>query len=532
MKQIIVSLLALVLALVTPLSYAFAPSSVTTGEWIKGQGVELTKKGTTIIKSPTTAKIGKTIISRTPAGLFVMCASSSTCRKVAKEAIDEILDGAEWWFDEKDGKVKYKGGEKSCVAWNADGVIYRSESQAREAGYKKIRRVYGYTNGQEYKYSVRTDAEGNTWLSGHTIMYYCAEWGNESTLSEEQIAEKIKERSDRDDKDAQDFLKEVAKKQAEDGDFDDDFNNAKCDNPNYKKNSDGECVPDDDKDDTDDKQCPSDHYKIGDTCIKKPDTDDDGKCECCEDLLQALKAMNDVNQKFFNSSLENDAKLLAEVKKTNDRLYKIQDELESLVEEAQRTNQKIDDLAKQQKLDFKELKEKIDDLKDTLHQDNQQIMEKLDTVNKELDEIDDQLELMTEKLDEIISQLKKANDNIEKMHLCTATEFNKKICEFIDDIKSVFNDPYDGRDRDDKDEDSKLPSLRDDDDKKTNTVIKFRDSCPDDLVANFSDPFGNAYSLVLLDNGKFCTFLVTFIKPAMVAISSLWAIYILRGTNV
>lgn len=60
------------------------------------------------------------------------------------------------------------------------------------------------------------------------------------------------------------------------------------------------------------------------------------------------------------------------------------------------------------------------------------------------------------------------------------------------------------------------------------TDINFGGSCPANFEVN-SSIFGNPINIVLLDTTKFCSFLSTFVKYPVYAVSSLFALYILGG---
>ena len=73
----------------------------------------------------------------------------------------------------------------------------------------------------------------------------------------------------------------------------------------------------------DEKICPADTIKVGDKCIKKPDSDPDNPAQCgdcCDEMMEILGAMADMNAEFYANSLDNDAQMLVNLKLVNDQL--------------------------------------------------------------------------------------------------------------------------------------------------------------------------------------------------------------------
>ena len=99
-----------------------------------------------------------------------------------------------------------------------------------------------------------------------------------------------------------------------------------------------------------------------------------------------------------------------------------------LLAEAKKTNQTLTEINNNQELHFNELKQKADELKQAVETGNADILAKLAEMQVAID-------LTNLKLDQVNLNLEKINDNLEKMQKCEETEFNKKICDFIDWVK-------------------------------------------------------------------------------------------------
>lgn len=170
--------------------------------------------------------------------------------------------------------------------------------------------------------------------------------------------------------------------------------------------------------------CPSGTVKIGDTCIKLPDPDspDASGCgPCCSELLAILIATAKLNADFYAKSLDNDAKALAALNQINAQITKLNADFNLLLNEAKLTNKTLTEINEGQDLHFTELKQKVDDLKLAVETGNADILSKLSAV-------DASIQQTNQKLD-------KLNENLEKMQKCEGTEFNKKLCDFVDWVK-------------------------------------------------------------------------------------------------
>lgn len=103
---------------------------------------------------------------------------------------------------------------------------------------------------------------------------------------------------------------------------------------------------------------------------------------------------------------------------------------------------------------------------------------------------------------------------------CDSSPFHKKVCDFID---WYYSDEY-------TQSDTKI-DVQDDTPKPTNTNIDFSGSCPASYVVSHTLHFGmlGSYDLefTLLDTPKLCGFLNDWIKPIMMFLGPLHAVYII-----
>ncbi len=105
---------------------------------------------------------------------------------------------------------------------------------------------------------------------------------------------------------------------------------------------------------------------------------------------------------------------------------------------------------------------------------------------------------------------------------CNTSGFTREICEFVDEVEDFLELP--------NDTDSKFADT-DDDVNPVSTEVKFSDGCPSNYDIEF-DFLGRHIKFALFESAKFCGFLSTFIKPSLIAVSAIWAIWILRGQSV
>ena len=116
------------------------------------------------------------------------------------------------------------------------------------------------------------------------------------------------------------------------------------------------------------------------------------------------------------------------------------------------------------------------------------------------------------------NQTQKEKSDEDKTINCDATGFHKKVCDFID----WYQD-------DDLDDNTKI-DVKDDTPEPTNANIDFKATCPPPYEVNIS-LYGIDINFTLLDTPEVCSFLHTWIKPIMLVIAPLQAVYILGGRN-
>ena len=333
------------------------------------------------------------------------------------------LDAVDWVMDKENNRVKYKSKPE-----NGNGLLYRMVGQpanwygTREAACKGALGGWNASiNDGLYNYrfvSIYPDP------SGMTCLFYSDYVGNsyqpleskEGGVIEDEwkyipfndLAQKDIELADGGEvlsqKDIEDYVTHLAKEGKLDTELDNSTDITKPDDPETT--------------------CPSGTVKIGDTCIKLPDPDspDASVCgSCCSELLAILIATAKLNADFYAKSLDNDAKALAALNQINAQITKLNADFNLLLNEAKLTNKTLTEINEGQDLHFTELKQKVDDLKLAVETGNANILTKLS-------EVDASIKQTNEKLD-------KLNENLEKMQKCEGTEFNKKLCDFVDWVK-------------------------------------------------------------------------------------------------
>lgn len=107
---------------------------------------------------------------------------------------------------------------------------------------------------------------------------------------------------------------------------------------------------------------------------------------------------------------------------------------------------------------------------------------------------------------------------------CDSSPFHKKICDFIEWTQTDDDPP-----------DTKLDIEKPNTLKNKDPNINFVSSCPAPYTLDFVIDFGfigsKEVSITLLDTPKLCNFLDTWIKPIMLVLGPLHAIYILGGSR-
>ena len=433
MKKSVIVFLSLFLFISAPF-HANANIVTATGRYLinavkhapGGAKVEATNTATAakhVIKhGVSSADLGKAI------GAGIVGFGVGTGAGLAFKAITGLaLDAVDWVMDKENNRVKYK--DSSMVA-PPDGYEYRvrgwvetwssTKKAACIAAVPVLKSVTGqnvtfqeiYSNG-DCRYTF--DNGGNLYQSLESKPYVAdptkPEW---KYISFNDLAQKTIELADGGNPVAQKTIEDYVTHLAKEGKLDTELDNS----TDITK-------PDDPK-----TTCPSGTVKIGDTCIKlpNPDSPDASGCgSCCSELLAILIATAKLNADFYAKSLDNDAQALLALNQINAQITKLNADFNLLLNEAKLTNKTLTEINEGQDLHFTELKQKVDDLKLAVETGNANILTKLS-------EVDASIKQTNEKLD-------KLNENLEKMQKCEGTEFNKKICDFVDWMQSEPAEP-------------------------------------------------------------------------------------------
>lgn len=430
MKKYAIVFLSLLLVVSLPFA-AHANIVTATGKYIinavkhtpGGAKVEATNTATAakhVIKhGVSSADLGKAI------GAGIVGFGVGTGAGLAFKAITGFaLDAVIWVMDPANNRVKYKEVEPP------DGKEYRvrglvetwssTKKAACIAAVPVLKSVTGqnvtfqeiYSNG-ECRYTF--DNGGNNYQLLESKPYVAdptkPEW---KYIPLNDLAQKDIELADGGEvlsqKDIEDYVTHLAKEGKLDTELDNSTDITKPDDPETT--------------------CPSGTVKIGDTCIKLPDPDspDASGCgPCCSELLAILIATAKLNADFYAKSLDNDAQSLAALNQINAQLTKLSADFNLLLNEAKLTNQTLTQINDGQDLHFTELKQKVDELKSAVENGNADILTKLSAVDASIQQTN--------------AKLDKLNENLEKMQKCEGTEFNKKICDFLDWMQSEPAEP-------------------------------------------------------------------------------------------
>lgn len=132
-------------------------------------------------------------------------------------------------------------------------------------------------------------------------------------------------------------------------------------------------------------------------------------------------------------------------------------------------------------------------------------------------EQDEETEETTEESNENEQETDETKKDDDKS--CDGNELYKKMCEFM---KWYQND--------DEPDDTKI-DIKDNDEPLQNKKVDFVGACPPKYEINFTLKMGSFYSqdinIMLLDTPKLCNFLDDWIKPIMLFLGPLHAVYIL-----
>lgn len=515
-KKIIICFLALQLAFFTPLANAnTSPAGWTFSGFDAVAGVvSAVKNGAkataTVAKSPVSQKIAKGILGGAIAGAAIPLAISQISG-IALDAIDWVLNPA-------NNSIKYrkKGGDtiKGIQVEGGSYPIVYSEMDACKA-------YYAGTNSTCTSYNVVNDyyiegcaiAKGDTTAYCTTVGYYITQPNNWKSVSIPTVADKIYNNA----KTHADSLAATTAAVADltkEGAYDTPLDLSKpeertCE-AGYVKNSAGECVKKDEP-----KTCPAGSFKVGDTCITPPKPDDDASCgDCCEQLLEAISALADLQTKLNQKLLDSDDKTREEIKKIQDKidllatdLKSVNDNIVKLVDEAKKLNSTLEELDENQELRFQKLTDTINEANQKLLDSDKITQEKLDEINEVLTQSLDEFKKTNEKLD-------KVNENLEKMQKCNETEFNKKVCDFVDWFQEEPTKPND-----------ESPTIKDIQAQNSNK-IDMSGSCPAPYQINFS-VFGHSQNNSI-SYQPLCDAL-EMLKPIFVGAGALSSMFILMG---
>lgn len=516
-KKIIICFLALQLAFFSPFANAnTSPSGWTFSAFDAVAGVvSAIKNGakatTTVAKSPVTAKIAKGIVGGAIAGAAIPLAISQLSG-IALEAIEWVLDPA-------NNSIKYrkKGGDTIKAIQVAGGgypIVY-SEMDACKA-------YYAGTNSTCTSYNVVNDyyiegcaiAKNDTTPYCTTVGYYITQPNDWKSVSIPTVADKIYDNAKTGDADSVSVVTTAVADLTKEGEYDTPLDLVKPEDKTceagYVKNSAGECVKDEQP-----KTCPAGSVKIGDTCITPPEPTEDASCgECCEQLLQAISALADLQTALNQKLLDSDAETREEIVKIQDKIDLLAIDLKSandniikLIDEAKKLNTTVEQLDKNQELRFKNLTDTINQAKKELLNSDKVTQAKLDKINEVLNKSLDEFKKTNEKLD-------KVNQNLEKMQKCNETEFNKKVCDFVDwfqDEPTLTDEP-------------KSPVK--DIDAENSNKIDMSGSCPAPYEINFS-VFGHSQNNSI-SYQPLCDAL-EMLKPIFVGAGALSSMFILMG---
>ena len=358
------------------------------------------------------------------------------------------LDAVDWVMDEKNNQLKWK--EKGAKPEDFGVRYYKVQSGAPSStaagackAYADTYAPYSYVShsaistspsntydGTAYSYICKISnslSNGTLDVSGYMYGYPMPPDTGYKTISLETLAAKTIDLAAQGKapavKTVEDYVKKIANQGKLDAELDASTDITKSDkecSAGYEKVG-SICV----KKSDDEKVCPADTVKVGNKCIKKPDKEDGDptQCgDCCDEMMEILGAMAEMNAEFYANSLDNDAQMLNNLQLVNDQLEQLSNNFNDLLDEARQANQTLTDINNNQTLHFNELKNAIE-------KGNADILAKLAEIQAAID-------LTNLKLDAVNLNLEKINENLEKMQKCEETEFNKKICDFIDWVKN------------------------------------------------------------------------------------------------
>lgn len=514
-KKIIICFLALQLAFFSP----FANANASPGGWtfsafdaVAGivSAVKNGAKATaTVAKSPVSQKIAKGIVGGVIAGAALPLAISQITG-IALNAVDWVLDPAnnqiKWTAKPSSGAGIFVGSNYPASANNPTDMCM----QMYQARYAKV-------GGTVYTFDRYEFAGTDVYCyfkSGSAQVRLDGKFQGSGSIPIPTVADKIYDNAKTGDADSVAVVTTAVADLTKEGEYDTPLDLSKPEEKTceagYVKNSAGECVKEEQP-----KTCPAGSIKVGDTCITPPKPDDDASCgDCCEQLLEAISALADLQTKLNQKLLDSDDKTREEIKKIQDKidllatdLKSVNDNIVKLVDEAKKLNSTLEELDENQELRFQKLTDTINEANQKLLDSDKITQEKLDEINEVLTQSLDEFKKTNEKLD-------KVNENLEKMQKCNETEFNKKVCDFVDWFQEEPTKPND-----------ESPTIKDIQAQNSNK-IDMSGSCPAPYQINFS-VFGHSQNNSI-SYQPLCDAL-EMLKPIFVGAGALSSMFILMG---
>ena len=516
-KKIIICFLALQLAFFSP----FANANVSPGGWtfsafdaVAGI-VSAVKNGArataTVAKSPVSQKIAKGIVGGAIAGVAIPFAIS--------QLTGIAMSAVEWVLDPANNAIKYKR------KIDANTYDYKSSVSGKTYPTPQLACDYlSYVNGgngvngatfSHYNPNGTCVYSWNGQLKEWSFVIKLTPDSQSGSIPIPTVADKIYDNAKGGHADSVAAVTAAVADLTKEGEYDKPLDLSKPEDKTceagYVKNSAGECVKKDEP-----KTCPAGSVKVGDTCIEPPKPDDEeGSCgDCCEQLLQAISALSALQTSLNQKLLDSDDKTRQELVKVQDKidllatdLKSINDNITRLTYEAKKINSTLEELDDNQELRFQKLT-------DTINQANQKLLDSDKITQDKLDEIN---EILTQSLDEFKKtneKLDKVNENLEKMQKCNETEFNKKVCDFIDWFQEEPTKPTDEK-----------PTIKDIEAESSNK-IDMSGSCPAPYQINFS-VFGHSQNNSI-SYQPLCDAL-EMLKPIFVGAGALSSMFILMG---
>lgn len=531
-KKIIICFLALQLAFFSP----FANANTSPGGWafsgfdVVAGVVSAVKNGArataTVAKSPVSQKIAKGIVGGAIVGAALPLAISQITG-ISLTALDWVLDSA-------NNAIKYKPKNTSAAgqywAWSGipaltDVNFDRYAATSPEAACIKLSAAHGR---QFFKVTNVTATSAQCWWSGSSSydqavkLFTYAPTNDYKTIPIPTVADKIYDNAKTGHADSVAAVTTAVADLTKEGEYDTPLDLAKPEDKTceagYVKNSAGECVKKDEP-----TTCPAGSVKVGNTCIEPPKPDDeDSSCgECCEQLLQAISALSALQTALNQKLLDSDEETREEIKKIQDKidllatdLKSVNDNIVKLVDEAKKLNTTVEKLDENQELRFQKLTDTINEANQKLLDSDKITQEKLDEINEVLNKSLDEFKKINENIDKVNEKLDKVNENLEKMQKCNETEFNKKVCDFVDWFQDEPTKPTDER-----------PPIKDIEAQNSNK-IDMSGSCPAPYQINFSvfgRPQNNSISYQPLCDA------LEMLKPIFVGAGALSGMFILMG---